>query len=84
MLGLVCEMGRAVLHPGDLGLRVALGDPILVRQFLALALAVQTHEVIGRGRLDAAFLGQMLQHFPVAFTRVAADDVAQRRIGLHR
>jgi len=25
--------------------------------------------------LDAAFLGQMLQHFPVAFTRVAADNV---------
>src|SRR5210317_1274608 len=81
MLGLVSKMGRSVLHPGDLGLGIALRNLILVRQLLALA--VQTHQILGCRRFDTAFLGQMLEHFPVAFTRVAADDVAQRRVGLH-
>ena len=76
-------MGRAVLHPGDPGLGVAPGNPILVRQLLALALAVQMRQILGCRRLGAALPGQALQHLPVALTRVAPHDVPQRRVGLH-
>ena len=83
VLRLVGQMGRAVLHLGDLGLGVAPGNPVLVRELLALALAVQTRQVLGRGRLDTALLGQALQHPPVTLARVPSHDVAQRRVGLH-
>ena len=83
VLGLVGQMGGAVLHLGDLGLGVALGNPILVRELLALALAVQARQVVRRGRLNAALLGQVFQHLPVALTRVAPHNVPQRRVGLH-
>ena len=83
VLGLVGQMGRAVLHLGDLGLGVALRDPVLVRELLALALAVQARQVLGRGCLDAALLGQARQHPPVTLARVPPHDVAQRRVGLH-
>ena len=76
-------MRRAVLHLGDLGLGVALRNPIRVGKLLALALPVQTRQVLGRGCLDPAFPGQALQHLPVAFAVVAPHDVPQRRVGLH-
>jgi hypothetical protein len=42
MLGLVGQMGRAVLHLGDARIGIALGNPIFVEELLALALALQT------------------------------------------
>ena len=83
MLGLVGQPGTAVLHLGDLGLRVARRGPVLVGQPLALPLAVQPDQVLGRRRRDPALRRQPLEHLPVAFAGVAADDRAQRRIGLH-
>ena len=83
VLGLVGQVRGAVLHLGDLGLGVAPGNPVLVRELLALALAVQTRQVLSRGCLDTALLGQALQHPPVTLARVPPHDVAQRRVGLH-
>ena len=83
VLGLVGQMRRGVLHLGDLGLGVALRNPIRVGKLLALALPLQTRQVLGRGCLDPAFPGQALQHLPVAFAVVAPHDVPQRRVGLH-
>ena len=83
VLGLVGQMRRAILHLGDLGLGVALRNPIRVGKLLALALVLQTRQVLGRGCLDAAFPGQALQHLPVTFAVVAPHDVPQRRVGLH-
>ncbi len=83
VLGLVGQMRRAVLHLGDLGLGVALRNPIRVGKLLALALPLQTRQILGRGCLDAAFPGQALQHLPVAFAVGAPHDVPQRRVGLH-
>ena len=40
-------MRRAVLHLGDLGLGVALRNPIRVGKLLALALPLQTRQVLG-------------------------------------
>ena len=57
VLGLVGQMRRAVLHLGDLGLGVALRNPIRVGKLLALALPLQTRQVLGRGCLDPAFPG---------------------------
>ena len=57
VLGLVGQVRGAVLHLGDLGLGVAPGNPVLVRELLALALAVQTRQVLSRGCLDTALPG---------------------------
>ena len=51
MFGLVGEMRRAVLHLGDLCVGIGLARPVLVRQLLALALAIKTNEVVSRRRL---------------------------------
>ena len=73
------SLSLAILACGSVGeVQSCVGQP------LALALAVQPDQVIGRRCRDAALLGQPLQHLPVAFAAVAADDRAQRRIGLHR
>src|SRR3984893_16620980 len=45
VLRFVREMRRAVLHLGDLRVRIGLARPILVRQPLAFALAVKLDEV---------------------------------------
>ena len=84
MLGLVGQTGAAVLQLGDLGLGIGRRGPVRVGQPLALPLAVQPDQVVGRRRRDPALLRQPLQHLPVAFAAVAAHDRAQRRIGLHR
>ena len=68
----------AILASGSL-----LETQSLVRELLALALAVQTRQVLSRGCLDTALLGQALQHPPVTLARVPPHDVAQRRVGLH-
>ena len=83
MLGLVGQPGAAVLHLGDLGLRIRRRGPVRVGQPLAFALAVQPDQVLGRRRRDPALRRQPLEHLPVAFAAVAADDRAQRRIGFH-
>ena len=46
MLGLVGEMGAAVFHFGDSGVGVGGRSPILVRQGLALALAIEPDQVL--------------------------------------
>ena len=83
VLGLVGQPGAAILQLGDLGLWVRRREPVCVGQPLALALAIQPDQVVGRRGLDAAFLGQTLQHLPVAFAAVAPDDRAQCRVGRH-
>ncbi len=84
VLRLVGEMGGAVLHLGDPGVRVGLGDPVRVRQLLALACPVDAHQILRRRRLDPAFHGHPLEHLPIALAGVPAHDRAQRRVGLHR
>ena len=39
---------RAVLHLGDLGVRIGLACPVIVREHLALALAVEPYEIVDR------------------------------------
>ena len=53
MLGLVGQMGRAVLHARDPRLRIGHADPLVVRQRLTPALPVQANEVFG------AYLNQL-------------------------
>ena len=61
VLGLVGQPGATILQLGDLGLWVRRREPVCVGQPLALALAIQPDQVVGRRGLDAAFLGQTLQ-----------------------
>src|SRR4249920_262460 len=42
---------RAVLHYGDLRIRIDLARPDLIREFLALALTIEPNEVVDRRRL---------------------------------
>jgi hypothetical protein len=84
VLGLVSQMGRAVLHSGDLRIRIGLARPILVRKLLALALAVEPDQVVNRWRLDATLLRHARQHLAIGLTIVAPHDGAQRGVGLHR
>jgi hypothetical protein len=42
------ETRRAVLHLGDLGVRIGLACPVIVRELLALALAVEPYEIVDR------------------------------------
>ena len=83
MLGLVGEVRAAVLQLGDPGLGVGRRGPLGVRQPLALPLAVEPDQVLGRRRRDPALLRQPLQHLPVALAAVAAHDRAQGGVGLH-
>ena len=66
------------------GLRIGLAGPLLVRQLLALAVAVEANQIVRRRRLDAALLGHLRQHFAIGPAIVPAHDRAQRGIGLHR
>ena len=84
MFGLVGKMRRAVLHLGDLRVRIGLARPIFVRQLLAFALAVEPDQVVDRRRLDTALLGHPRQHLAIALAIVAAHDRPQRGVGLHR
>ena len=84
VLGLVGEMRATVLQLGDLGLWIGLAGPLLVRQLLAFAGAVDADEIVRIRRLDAALLGHLLQHFAIGPAIVPAHDGAQRGIGLHR
>ena len=54
VLGLVGQVRATVLHLGDLGFRIGLAGPLRVRQFLALAVAINTDEIVRTRRLDAA------------------------------
>ena len=83
MLRLVGQVRPPILHLGDLGLGIDRRTPILVREGLVLAPAVQPNEIFRRGGLDAAFLGHAQKHLAVALAGVTAHDGAQRRIGLH-
>ena len=85
VLGLVGQMRRA--EPSSWRswprARVAQAETqSSLESFLPLRLrsSSETRQVLGRGRLDAALPGQVLEHLPVAFTRVAPHDVAQRRV----
>jgi len=48
MFGLVARCVEPVLHLGDLGVQIGLARPILVRQLLAFALAVEPDQVVDR------------------------------------
>ncbi len=84
VLQFVREMRRAVLHLDDLRVRIGLAPPILVRQLLAFALAIEPDEIIDRRRLDAALLGHARQHLTIGRSIVAAHDRPHRSVGLHR
>jgi hypothetical protein len=73
VLQFVREMRRAVL-------RIGLARAILVRQLLALALAVKLDEVVDRRRLDAALLSHPRQHFAIVspMSRRSIDRSAAR------
>ena len=83
MLRLVGQMRRSVLHLGDPGVRVGRTLPVGVRQPLALALAVEARQVLGRRRLNPALLRHPRQHRAIALAAVAPHDRAQRGVGLH-
>jgi hypothetical protein len=68
VLRFVREMRRAVLHLGDLRVRIGLARPNLVRQLLAFALAVKLDEVVDRRHLDAALLSHPRQHLAIGQT----------------
>ena len=77
-------MRGAVLHLGDLRLRIALAHPVRVGQLLALTGAIDANEIVGRRRLDPALLGHSLQHLPIGLACLPADDRPEGGIGLHR
>ena len=52
--------------------------------FLPLRCAVQANEIVGRRRLDPAFLGHPLQHLPIGLACLPAHDRPERGVGLHR
>ena len=74
-MGLVGEAGAAVLQLGDPGLRIGRRGPVPIRQPLALTLAVEPDQVLGRGRRDPALLGEALQHLAVAIDASGIDPV---------
>ena len=84
MLRLVGQMRGAVLHPRDLRIRIGRARPILVREFLALPLAIQPDQVVDRRRLDAALLGHLRQHLAIGLAAVAPHDRPQGSVGFHR
>ena len=51
MLGLVGEMGGAILHLGDAGIGIGCRLPVAVGQFLAFAFAVEADNGGGVNRL---------------------------------
>ena len=79
MFGRVGEMRRAVLHLGDLRLRIGLARPVFVGELLTFALTVEPDQVVDRRRPDTAFLGHPSQHLAIAFAIVTAHDRPQRR-----
>ena len=83
MLGLVGEVRAPVLQLGDLGLGIGRRGPLRVRQPLALPLAVEPDQVLGRRRRDPALGGQTPEHLAVALAVVAPHDRAQGGVGLH-
>src|SRR6202045_2061694 len=82
VFGFVGGMGRAGLHLGDLGVRIGLAHPILVRELLALAPTIKTDEIVDRRRLDAALLGHSRQQLAIGFASVAAHDRPHGGVGL--
>ena len=79
VLGLVGQVRGAVLHLGDLRTGSSPGNPVLVRELLALALAVQTRQVLSRWvrNLDHRSPGPSAPASP-GIARVWPHDVAQR------
>jgi len=84
MFRLVGEMRAAIFQLGDPGIRIGQTLPVGIGQLLALAMAIQADQVFGRRCLDAAVLGHPRQHLTIAFTGLAPNDRAQRRVGFHR
>ena len=82
MLGLVGKVRGAVFHPGDARLGIGRGCSISVRQGLALAGAVESDQILGTRRLDAALPSQTPQHLLVILAAVPAHQAAQCGIGL--
>ena len=83
VLRLVGEARAAILQLGDPRLRIGRRRPLPVRQPLALPLAVEPDQVLGRRRRDAALLRQSLEHRAVALAAVAPHDHPQGSVGLH-
>jgi hypothetical protein len=54
MLGPVRQVRATVLQLGDLGIRIGLAGPLVVRQLLALAGAVDANKIVRTRRLDAS------------------------------
>jgi hypothetical protein len=67
MLRLVRQVGTTVVQLGDLGLRMGFTDPLIVRQLLTLAGAVEGNEIVRTPRLASALLGHLPQHFTIVF-----------------
>ena len=65
-------------------IRIDLARPVLIREFLALALTIEPNEVVDRWRLDAALLSHARQHLAIGLATVATHDGSQRGVGLHR
>ena len=84
VFGLISKMRRAVLHLGDLRIGIGFARPILVRELLALPLAVEPDKVIDRRRRYAALLSHPRQHLAIGLATVATHDGSQRGVGLHR
>ena len=83
MLGGVRQMRAAVLHLGDLRVRIVRVGPVRVRALL-LAGPVEPGQLGARRRREAERLGQPGQKCVVALTRIPPHDAPHRRIGFQR
>ena len=77
------QMRAAVLHLGDLRVRIVRVGPVRVRALL-LAGPVEPGQLGARRRREAGRLGQPGQKCVVALARVPSHDAPHRRIGFQR
>jgi hypothetical protein len=66
-------MRAAVFQLGDPGLRIGRALPVRVGQLLALAIASQPHQILGRRRLDAALAAARLSASLIARLMAEAE-----------
>ena len=83
VLGLVCEMRAAVLHLGDLGVRIMRVRPVVVRPFL-LPLPIEPGQLGAGRRCDAGGLRQPGQPGVVGLAGLPPHDAPHRRVGFQR
>ena len=83
MLGGVRQMRAAVLHLGDLRVRIVRVGPVRVRALL-LAGPVEPGQLGARRRREAGRLGQPGQKRVVALARIPPHNAPHRRIGFQR